>query len=233
MNKFDQDFFKKYIPEGQEMMHIIHIHPISIIKSLIVQLSLFIALPLYFYYFSNTIQTQIPFKFLEIYLFLIFFKLIYDILNWYTDVWILTNNSIIALDWSFLKAKTESINFDKIEWIWVEEYWFLDKILKKWDLIIEKAWEEQFVLTEALKPYKAIDLIENASSPAEESWPSTNITDERFEQLLEAISWAVWEHVNNKNINSNTMSYKNKKDEIKKEVIKRAENTEWTIDLRE
>lgn len=229
MNKFDLDFFKKYVPEWQEMMHIIHIHPIVILWNLIVTICLFLVLPIWLFYNSKTIQTEVPFYFLEIYLFIIFFKIIYDILNWYTDVWILTNNSIISLNWSFLKAKTESINFDKIEWIWVEEEWILDKILKKWDLIIQKFWEEEFILEEAINPYKAIDLIEELSSPAEESWPS--ITDERFNQLLEAISWAVWEHVNGKN--TSPFSYKNKKDEIKKEVIKRAENTEGTIDLRE
>lgn len=230
MNKFDKDFFKKYIPEWQELQYIIHIHPIVIFRNLIVQLCLFLALPLYFYYFSNTIHSQISFKYLEIYLFLVFWKMIYDILNWYTDAWLLTENSIISLKWSFLKAKTESLNFDKIEWIWVEEIWFWDKFLKKWDLIVEKAWDEEFVLPEALYPYKAIDLIENLSVEEEDHWPSTNITDERFEQLLEAISWAVWEHVNKQNQPIKT--YKNKNDLIKKEVIKIAEESQGTIDLR-
>lgn len=231
MNKFDKDFFKKYVPEGQEMIHIIHVHPIAIVRNLIVQISLFLALPLYFYYFSITIQKTIPFKYLEIYLIFLFLKLIYDIINRYTDVWILTNNSIVALEWSFLKSRIESINFSSIEWLWVNEDSPIDKILKKWDLIVHKSWEEEFILSETLNPYKAIDLIENASNPEEEdTWPS--ITDERFNQLLEAISWAVWEHVNWKNQVS-PISFKNKKDEIKKEVIKRAEQSEWTIDLRD
>lgn len=231
MNKFDQDFFEKYVPEWQKMLHIIHIHPISIIKNLLVKFSLFIILPLYFYYFSNTIHSQVSFKYIEIYLFVIFFKLIYDTIDWYTDVWLLTNDSIIAIKWTLLKTKTESINFNKIEWIWVEENWFIDKFFKKGDLIIEKSSEEQFILVDALQPYKAIDLIESLSSENDDSWPSTNITDERFEQLLEAISWAVWDHVTSKN-NSNIFQNKDKKEEIKKEVIKKAQEEEWTIDLR-
>jgi hypothetical protein len=115
MNKFDSDFFKKYVPEGQELLHIIHIHPIVILQNLIVELALLLALPIYFYYSSSTIHDKIPFWRFEIYLFLLFSKIIYDIFNWYNDVWIITNSAVVALDWSMLKSKTESVNFENIE----------------------------------------------------------------------------------------------------------------------
>lgn len=229
MNKFDKKFFKKYVPEWQEMMHIVHAHPIIILGNLIVKIILFLGLPLYFYYFSNTIHEAIPFKFVEIYLFFIYTLIIYDIFNRYNDVWIITNSAIIWLEWSMFKTKTESINLSNIEWIWVEEDWISDKLLKKWDLIIHKVWDEEFVLENAINPYRAVDLIEWAANP--ESDDSSNITDERFNQLLEAISGAVWDHVHSGKFETKT-SLEAKKD-LKKEVIKRAENTDWTIDLRE
>ena len=66
MNKFDSDFFKKYVPEGQELLHIIHIHPIVILQNLVVELALLLALPIYFYYSSSTIHDKIHFWRFEI-----------------------------------------------------------------------------------------------------------------------------------------------------------------------
>ena len=192
MNKFEQDFFKKYIPEGQELFHIIHTHPLVVIRNLIVQIIL-----------------------------------IYDIFNWYNDVWIVTNTSVVALNWSFFKVKTESITFENIEWVWVDEDWILDKLMRKWDVIIHKAWEEELVLENAISPYKAIDAIEEASPANADDWG--NITEERFNLLLEALSWAVWEHLWKKEI---TWTYNEKKEKLKKEILEKAEHTEWTIDLR-
>lgn len=226
MNKFDTEFFKKFIPEWHELIHIIHIHPIVILKNLIVQIILLVWLPVWLFYFSNTVKTQIPFYYFEIYLFLIFWKIIYDIFNWYNDVWIITDSSVVALDWSLFKSKTESVNFDNIEWLWVDEAGVLDKLLKKWWLIIHKIWNEEFILEDAINPYKAIDIIEEASSWSSES--EKNITDERFNMLLEAISGSVWDYVGKKNNNS----YVNNKDKIKKEVIEKAEKSEGVIDLR-
>lgn len=222
MNKFEIEFFKKYVPEWQEMIHIIHTHPIVILKNLIVQLVLFVILPVWLFYHSNTVIKEIPFFYFEIYLFIIFSKIIYDIFNWYNDVWIITDSSIVSVDWSFLKSKTESVNFDSIEWLWVDESGFIDKLFKKWWLMIHKIWNEEFILEEAINPYKAIDIIEEISSWKSESG---NLTEERFNMLLEMLS----ENFKEKQDDS---TYNDKKEKIKKDIIKKAENSEWTIDLR-
>jgi sensor histidine kinase YesM len=92
MNKFDQTFFKKYVPEGQELKEIIHTHPIQILLSLTIKIFLFVVIPVVFYYYSARIQTLIPsFVYLEIYLILVYIKIIYDIFDWYNDAWIVTN----------------------------------------------------------------------------------------------------------------------------------------------
>ncbi|ATU04980.1 hypothetical protein BKN14_00805 [Candidatus Gracilibacteria bacterium HOT-871] len=226
MNKFDSDFFKKYVPEGQELLHIIHIHPIVILQNLIVELALLLALPIYFYYSSSTIHDKIPFWRFEIYLFLLFSKIIYDIFNWYNDVWIITNSAVVALDRSMLKSKTESVNFENIEGLGVDENGLMDKLLKKGGLVIHKIGEEEFLLEDCINPYKAIDIIEQASSGTPEE---NNITEERFNMILEALSGVVGDHEKEKF----SKSYKDKKDEIKKKVIENAEKSEGTVDLRE
>ncbi|RKW23921.1 hypothetical protein D8B46_02425 [Candidatus Gracilibacteria bacterium] len=227
MNKFEQDFFKKYIPEGQELFHIIHTHPLVVIRNLIVQIILLLVLPIGFFYFSKTLHKQIPFFYFEIYIFLVFFKIIYDIFNWYNDVWIVTNTSVVALNWSFFKVKTESITFENIEGVGVDEDGILDKLMRKGDVIIHKAGEEELVLENAISPYKAIDAIEEASTANADD--GGNITEERFNLLLEALSGAVGEHLGKKEI---TGTYNEKKEKLKKEILEKAEHTEGTIDLR-
>lgn len=235
MNSFDKIFFKKFVPEWQEMQYIIHISALKILKNLFSQIVLFVVIPLCFYYYSPTINQKIPFLYFEIYLIFIYFKIIYSIFNWYNDVWIITNNSIIAVDWSFLKTKSESINFESIEWLWVDEEWFLDKILKKWTLIVHKVWEEEFILEDAIDPYYAIDLIESSGYWEQIDDSNNNISEERFNRILETISNTIWENSwekVEKSLNLEVVWVK-EKEIIKKQTIEKAVKTAWTIDLRD
>ncbi|MDR0772343.1 MAG: hypothetical protein LBF15_04905 [Candidatus Peribacteria bacterium] len=93
----------------------IHIHPFEIFLGLILKISLFVFIPVFLYLYALSIQEILPFKYLEIYLILAYIKIIYDIFNWYNDVWIVTDKAIITLVWSFLKNKSETINYENIE----------------------------------------------------------------------------------------------------------------------
>jgi len=220
MNKFDQNFFSKYVPEWQELVTIIHIHPVNILRWLLVKIALLVILPALFYYYSISIQTVLPFYVLEIYLFIIYVKIIYDIFNWYNDVWLITNQSIVWVERSFLKVHSDSVNYENIEWVWVEQAWIIDKILSKWDLIVHKIWDESFVLKDAINPYKAIDLIENARNNEYEE-----IENDKFDIIMDALSWVVWNYLE-------TGKEKSKKQELLEEKIKHIEKEIWTIDLR-
>lgn len=220
MNKFDINFFSKYIPEWQELIKIIHTHPVNIINSLIVKLALFAILPSVFYYYSLSIQTIIPFYILEIFLIIVFIKTIYDIFNWYNDVWIITDCSVIWLERSIFKASSDSIEYGSIEWVWVEQNWIIDKILSKWDLIIHKMWDDSFVLNNAINPYKAVDIIEWIINQEEE-----DVETDKFDMIMDALSWVVWNYLEK-------WKEKNKKQEILEEKIKEIESKLWTIDLR-
>lgn len=220
MNKFDQNFFSKYVPEWQELITIIHTHPINILRWLLVKIALLVILPSVFYYYSISIQTILPFYVLEIYLFVIYVKIIYDIFNWYNDVWLITNQAIVWVERSFLKVHSDSVNYENIEWVWVEQAWIIDKILSKWDLIVNKIWDESFALKDAINPYKAIDLIENVRNNEDEE-----IENDKFDIIMDALSWVVWNYLDK-------WKEKSKKQELLEEKIKQVEKEIWTIDLR-
>ena len=224
MNSFDKNFFKKFIPENQKLVHIIHIHPIVIFKRLLVQILLLVLLPVFAFHISPTINSFVPFIYFEIYLFLIYAKIIYDIFDWYNDVWIITDSSVVALDWTLLKTKTESVGFDNIEWLWVEINWIFDKLLRKWDLVIHKIWDEEFILQDSENPYKAINIIEDLSDWAVKD---DSFSNEKFNQLIDALNWVMWTNISKQNDYVDLA-----REKAKKEALKQAENSEWVIDLR-
>jgi len=50
-----------------------------------------------------------------VFIILIFFKNIYDIFNWYNDVWIITKDGVIELDWALFSSNSTSVKYSSIE----------------------------------------------------------------------------------------------------------------------
>lgn len=227
MNKFDTSFFQKYIPEWQELINVIHTHALKIIGSIFVQISLFAVLPSFFYYYSKLIQEFVPFYWLEILLILVFIKIIYNIFDWYNDVWLITNDWIISLERSLLSTSVSSLNYENIEWIWVEENWFMDKLFTKWDLVIQKIWDDAFILENAVNPFSAVDIIERVGEYVEHE--HEEVEEDKFDVIMDALGWVVWNYLDKKDIEK---SEKQEKIEELIEKIEQIKEEEWTIDLR-
>lgn len=229
MNKFDKIFFKKYVPNGQEILWIIHEHFIVILDKLLIWLALWVFIPAMLFYMSDRVR-EIPFIFLEIWLYIVFFKLIYDIFNRYNDVWIITDSAVIDLDWELFWSDNVSVKFSSIEWLEVEQNWIIDTMFWKWNLIVHKIWSDNFVLENANKPYDAIDIIENISQwRIWEDWNLDSYEEEKptenFDLVMEALSWVVEDYLDKKWI-------KKKTDEKAEEIIEEVSEKQWTIDLR-
>lgn len=222
MNNFESTFFKKYIPEWQTIEWIIHIHFIEILNKLFLWMSMGAILPSFLYYYSERLKILVPFFYLEGLLVLIFIKVVYDIFDWYNDVWIITDTWVVSLEWALFKTSTISVNFEKIEWLEVEQWWINDKLLKKWNLIIHKFWEDTMMLVNAINPYAGVDLIEEVSEKAVEN---NNLEDDKFDIIMDALGWVVENYLWKK------MSISEKQEELNA-VISKIENSEWTIDLR-
>lgn len=223
MNKYEKLFFSKFIPEWSEVKYIVHEHIIVILWKLFLALSLFVIIPCFLYYQSLAIRDFLPFYVFEIYLIIIYFKIVYDIFNWYNDAWIITESSVIDLKWALFHIKVNSVNFESIEWIEVEQNWIIDSMLWKWTLIIHKIWEELFILNEAKIPFEALEEIEkireeNKHDPEKEE-------KDKFELIMEALTWVVNQYLE-------TSTWIKKKETEKKSIEDEAKWKKWTIDLR-
>jgi len=179
-------------------------------------------LPSFMYYQSEMLRNLIPFTFIEWLLIFVFVKIIYDIFNWYNDVWIITDHWVIQLERSLFKTNINSVDFTKIEWFEVKQFWLADKILKKWDIFIHKIWDESFLLKNAISPYESVDLIEEINS---QSLLNNEYHNDKFDIIMDALWWVVENYLDKKT------NISDKEKELN-EVISVVEKNEWTIDLR-
>lgn len=228
MNNFETTFFKKYIPKWQEVKWVVHQHWIKIIWKLIFIIIMFVFIPCFLYYISLRIRELVPFYYLEIYLFLAFFKLIYDVFDWYNDVWIMTDEWLVDLKWALFKTDLTTIKYENIEWIEVEQNWFIDIALKKWNIIIHKIWDEAetFVIEDAIIPYNALNEIERISKEKEEQENEDEEKEnDKFDMIMSALSWVVENYLENKIWNK-------QEEEKQREFLEKYKWKYGTIDLR-
>jgi hypothetical protein len=233
MNKFQEKFFEKYIPEWQTIQAIIHEHWFRIIDSLTLNIWLLVFIPSFLFYYSITIQENIPFYYFEIYLFIIYIKIIYDIFDWYNDVWIITDKAVIDLDWALFNTNMKTVNYENIEWVEVEQYWIMDTLLNKWDVVVHKIWDDEFRIIDAAKPYVAVDIIEEKSK--EFGKPEEEI--DKFDLVMDTLAWVVKQYMQKKSpcewpCKSNYIKDDYYDEDLIEEKIEKIKNNNWTIDLR-
>ena len=236
MNNFEKTFFKKYISEWLTVKWIIHEHWVKILDRLFLRIWLFTFIPSFLMYNSVFFQEKVNFMYFEILLVIIYLKLIYDIFNRYNDVWIITEEWVVDLDWSLLKVNSVSVKYESIEWIWVEQDWIWDKILNKWDVVIHKVWDDEFRLIDAKVPYAALNEIEAISGALKEKAESERAEAEKtkFELIMDALWWVVTEYLDEKNLDWKKIlekKYTEKKSQ-KKDFSEEIVLEEGTIDLR-
>lgn len=228
MNKFDQIFFKKYITEWAEVIDIAHKHIIVIIDNIILNYFFWVILPTFVYYNSLTIQSFIPFFVLEIFILFIFFKNIYDIFNWYNDVWIITKDGVTELDWALFSSNSTSVKYSSIEWLELIQTGFIDTILWKWDIIIHKVGgENNFLLAHASRAFdilEKIDQLQKSVKQRQQDEEKKETPEQNFETVLKALSWVVEEYLWKS-------GYQKDDSEEKKKLIEKVKKRAWTIDL--
>ncbi len=216
------NFYEKHIPEGQRIEAIIHQHWLTVMDSFILWLSFGALIPSFLYYQSFRIREFIPFYAIEILLFLVFLKIVYELYNWYYDVWIVTDSAIYDLEWSLLKTKVESIHHENIEWIEVDKHRIWDNIFNKWDIIIHKFWEEELAIYNAYAPYKSVNIIEQFIHPEESE------EKDRFDMIMDTLGWVVTDYLERHGIKE---KYDNP--DYQEEVNKPDIYDEYSIDIRD
>lgn len=261
MNTFDQIFFKKYTVEWLEIMEVIHKHVIVVCWKIFLNYFFWVVIPSFIYYTSDKIKSFIPFFVFEIFLILMFIKIVYHIFDWYNDVWIITNEWITDLDWTLFNSSNLSIKFENIEWIEIVQDWIMDNLFWKWQIVIQKAWWEELILDDVSRIYKAadeLDRISKLSNDEDEEIEDENIWADEQEENHDypehyfdqnSPNHNHFHHKNSHSQNNNmdyllevlswvvkeymwNSWYKKDDSKEKEEKIHEAKKQKWTIDLR-
>lgn len=246
MNKFEELFFKRYLPEWVEVKWVIHLHIFVILWDIIINYFFWVLVPSFLYYNSHLINSNIPFFILEILIFFMFFRIMYKIFNWYNDAWILTKDWVVHIEWQLFELSSTSVNYDNIEWIELIQSWIIDTIFGKWDLSIQKIWWDNFLLNNASRVWEAINELDKLSKEwrnsrqkklkeeKEELEKLKSLEQEKekfknknFETLFNALSEVVEDYLW-KSWYEKSMT----KEADKESYIKEIKKTSWTIDIR-
>ncbi|MDC0506237.1 hypothetical protein OAN96_01430 [Candidatus Gracilibacteria bacterium] len=218
MNRFEKNFFGKYVPEGQEIKGIIHEHWVRIIGKLFFWMTAGAFIPTFLYTYSERLQSEIPLMYLQGFLILVYIKIVYEIFNWYNDVWIVTDKGVVDLDWELWSTDMKTVNYENIEGQEVEQNGIWDTILRKGDIVLHKIGDDNFRLKEAVDPYGAINMIEKHSSEVD-----VDEDHDRFDMILDSLGGVMEDFLERKGIKNPTPH---------KETSKKIDIDENTIDLR-
>ena len=120
MNNFDNLFFRTYIGSDNDIKKVFHRHVFIILEDIILWVFFALCIPMFLYsqdIFS--LQSSIPSIYVSLYMLFIYAILIYKLFDWYVDVWIMTESTIIDMRWRWFSANILYIPYDKIEGIQV------------------------------------------------------------------------------------------------------------------
>ncbi len=170
MNRFQSLFFSSYIAPDEEIQHIFHRHFFVIIEDIVLWIffSLFIPGFLYYLNLAHVQDVLLPWH-IYTYLFVIYFILIYKIFDWYTDVWILTRETLIDLRWQFFTSNLVIIPFEKIEGMEVRTYSWIYSVLGISDIVVKLLGNESLILRNASQPTEVIHALQEAVKPHKKS----------------------------------------------------------------
>jgi hypothetical protein len=103
-----------------------------------------VAFGVYKFFYPDILTS--PFLWLfEAYLFLVFFIMLYKVLDWYADVWIITDRGMTDVRWSLLMNDMTFTEFDEISSVQYEQGSLFDKLFDIGDVTIHKHGGEMYI----------------------------------------------------------------------------------------
>jgi hypothetical protein len=117
MNNFDSLFFRGYIGADSEIKQVFHRHIFVIIEDILLWTLFGLVIPAFLY--ANDLFSLRTVLGSELYaygyIFLIYGILMYKLFDWYVDVWITTENTIVDMKWRWFSSDILYIPYNKIE----------------------------------------------------------------------------------------------------------------------
>lgn len=153
MNNFDNLFFRAYIGADSEIRDVFHRHFFVILEDIILWMFFALLIPLFLY--SQDIflmRTSIPELYIYLYMLIIYAILMYKLFDWYVDVWVATESTIVDMKWKWFSSNLLYIPYNKIEGIEIRTRSWWAALLGMSDIVVKLAGNDQFTLYSARRP---------------------------------------------------------------------------------
>ncbi len=211
MNKFDSLFFAQYISTEETIEQVFHRHFFVIIEDILLWVFFGVIIPSFlFYYNVFSVRELLPGISVGIYLLILYAILIYKIFDWYADVWVATDATLIDVKWRWFTSHLLYIPYEKIEWIEVRTHSWVAAMFRMSDVVIKLTGQEEFVLMSARDAGKIIEYLQEATKHKKKHEEKEK---EPFNILVDALSDIVKWHLVTKGKNYITKDYVEKLDE--------------------
>lgn len=110
----DRYIFQKHLEEGEEIRFVCHKHWTQFFGPVLNVIFFGFMLPWVFYFIGFKAAWAVVLIFLWMFIGLI--KLFYDWIDWYSDVWLFTNMSIIVVEWHGIFSNTsQRVGYEDVE----------------------------------------------------------------------------------------------------------------------
>lgn len=193
INKFDSLFFGQYISSSEKVEKVFHRHLFVIVEDIVLWSFFAFAIPV-FLYSQNVfaLQTTVSEFLFSLYILLVYAILMYKVFDWYADVWVATDSTIIAVKWRWFTSNLLYIPYKKIEGIEVRTHSWMAALFRMSDVVVKLAGQEEFVLTSAKSPSEITEYLQWVAK----GWHGNGDEDkEPFDILVNALSDVVKGHL--------------------------------------
>lgn len=153
MNRFQSLFFSSYIAPEESIHHIFHRHFFVIIEDIVLWSFFAFIIPA-FLYGQNVfaVQETLSGFYAGVYMLGVYTVLMYKVFDWYADVWVATETTIIAVKWRWFTSNILYIPYGKIEGIEVRTHSWVAALFRMSDVVVKLLGQEEFVLASARNP---------------------------------------------------------------------------------
>lgn len=195
MSTFDTLFFEQHINDDEEIQKVFHRHFFVIAEDLFIWVFFALIIPTFLYYFNVfELQKVIADRtYIHAYLFLIYFVLLHKIFDWYLDVWIATDKTLVEMRWKWFTPQLMYINYEKIESIEQRTESWIHSMIGISDVRVHMAGDEAHTLSSAAYPKDVIGFLQDMTKPPGEDPKEDN--RDRFDVMVDTLSGIVENHL--------------------------------------
>lgn len=223
MNNFDNLFFRAYIGADSEIRDVFHRHFFVIVEDILLWMFFGLLIPAFLYGQDIfLLQTNIPEFYVYGYILILYCIVMYKLFDWYVDVWIATESTIVDMKWKWFSSNLLYIPYNKIEGIEIRTRSWWAALLGMSDIVVKLPWNDEFTLYSAKSPTKIVTFLQDVAKHKDGHHEEDD--REPFDILVNTLSDVVKWHLTTRGKEYITREYVEKLDKM---------ITKWKpIDLR-